>query len=121
MQFSVSVCLCLLLGVGLVTAAPSELTVEEQQVAALPEFSPEEQDVAALSEEHDIATPSEVSSEEQDSDDEGVNLPRVTCDLLSFSFKGFSVNHSACAAHCLLRRKKFRGGRCINGVCSCRK
>nr|CAM36306.1 hypothetical protein [Thermobia domestica] len=43
---------------------------------------------------------------------------RVTCDLLSFSSKIFSFNHSACAAHCLAKRKK--GGRCVNGVCRCR-
>ncbi|XP_011182230.1 sapecin-like [Zeugodacus cucurbitae] len=40
---------------------------------------------------------------------------RATCDLLS----GTGVNHSACAAHCLLRGN--RGGYC-NGkaVCVCR-
>ncbi|EFN62355.1 Defensin-2 [Camponotus floridanus] len=40
---------------------------------------------------------------------------RATCDLLS----GFGVNHSACAAHCILRGKT--GGRCnSNAVCVCR-
>ncbi|XP_054736941.1 phormicin-like [Anastrepha obliqua] len=40
---------------------------------------------------------------------------RATCDLLS----GFGVNHSACAAHCLLRGN--RGGYCNGrGVCVCR-
>lgn len=40
---------------------------------------------------------------------------RATCDLLS----GFGVNHSACAAHCLLRGN--RGGSCNGrGVCVCR-
>uniref|UniRef100_A0A1B6FU29 Invertebrate defensins family profile domain-containing protein n=1 Tax=Cuerna arida TaxID=1464854 RepID=A0A1B6FU29_9HEMI len=124
MQFSVPVCLCLLLGVAIITAAPSELSLEEQKVAASSEFSLEEQGTAAQSqfsseEQDNDAAPSQFSSEEQDNDDEGTNLPRVTCDLLSFSVSGFSVNHSACAAHCILRRK--RGGRCINGVCSCRK
>ncbi|KAM8713923.1 hypothetical protein ACLKA7_014133 [Drosophila subpalustris] len=40
---------------------------------------------------------------------------RATCDLLS----GFSVNHSACAVHCIARGR--RGGYC-NGqaVCVCR-
>ncbi|XP_061400737.1 phormicin-like [Musca vetustissima] len=41
---------------------------------------------------------------------------RATCDLLS----GTGVNHSACAAHCLLRGN--RGGYCNGkGVCVCRK
>ncbi|XP_073847347.1 phormicin-like [Musca autumnalis] len=40
---------------------------------------------------------------------------RATCDLLS----GTGVNHSACAAHCLLRGN--RGGYCNGkGVCVCR-
>ncbi|XP_061400765.1 phormicin-like [Musca vetustissima] len=40
---------------------------------------------------------------------------RATCDLLS----GLGVNHSACAAHCLLRGN--RGGYCNGkGVCVCR-
>ncbi|GAB1868597.1 Defensin [Camponotus japonicus] len=40
---------------------------------------------------------------------------RATCDLLS----GLGVNHSACAAHCILRGKT--GGRCdSNAVCVCR-
>nr|ANH09346.1 defensin [Calomera littoralis] len=46
---------------------------------------------------------------------------RVTCDLLSFSAKGVSVNHAACAAHCLAMLKGYRGGRCIDGVCHCRR
>ncbi|XP_013118143.1 phormicin-like [Stomoxys calcitrans] len=41
---------------------------------------------------------------------------RATCDLLS----GMGVNHSACAAHCLLRGN--RGGYCNSkAVCVCRK
>ncbi|XP_050326410.1 sapecin-like [Bactrocera neohumeralis] len=41
---------------------------------------------------------------------------RATCDLLS----GTGVNHSACAAHCLLRGN--RGGYCNSrAVCVCRK
>ncbi|KAM7345429.1 phormicin-like [Cochliomyia hominivorax] len=40
---------------------------------------------------------------------------RATCDLLS----GTGINHSACAAHCLLRGN--RGGYCNEkGVCVCR-
>ncbi|TMW45884.1 hypothetical protein DOY81_009039 [Sarcophaga bullata] len=40
---------------------------------------------------------------------------RATCDLLS----GTGINHSACAAHCLLRGN--RGGYCNGkGVCVCR-
>ncbi|XP_017770643.1 PREDICTED: defensin [Nicrophorus vespilloides] len=46
---------------------------------------------------------------------------RVTCDLLSVSTPYGSVNHSVCAAHCLAMLKGFRGGRCIDGVCNCRK
>ncbi|XP_051169202.1 defensin-like [Leptopilina boulardi] len=41
---------------------------------------------------------------------------RVTCDLLSF---GGYVGDSACAANCLSMGKA--GGRCINGVCTCRQ
>ncbi|XP_029169589.1 defensin-like [Nylanderia fulva] len=41
---------------------------------------------------------------------------RFTCDLLS----GAGVDHSACAAHCILRGKT--GGRCNNDrVCVCRE
>ncbi|XP_046662146.1 defensin coprisin-like [Homalodisca vitripennis] len=85
MYFSVSVCLCLVLGAVLTTAAPSELSLEEQHF------------------------------------EEGVRLPRATCDLLSFSINGNSLNHAACAAHCLALRRGFRGGRCRDGVCHCRK
>ncbi|XP_072762839.1 defensin-1 [Anoplolepis gracilipes] len=60
-------------------------------------------------------------------EDESLELPvtlvkehhrtrRFTCDLLS----GAGVDHSACAAHCILRGKT--GGRCNNDrVCVCRK
>ncbi|XP_054277639.1 defensin coprisin [Macrosteles quadrilineatus] len=51
----------------------------------------------------------------------GVRLPRATCDLLSFSFNGNSLNHAACAAHCITLNRGFRGGRCRDGVCHCRK
>lgn len=44
---------------------------------------------------------------------------RVTCDLLSFSIGSWSFNDSACAAHCLVLGKK--GGKCISGVCHCRR
>ncbi|XP_017888466.1 defensin-2-like [Ceratina calcarata] len=44
---------------------------------------------------------------------------RVTCDVLSWSSKWLSINHSACAVRCLAQRRK--GGRCMNGVCVCRK
>lgn len=46
---------------------------------------------------------------------------RVTCDLLSFSTKFGSLNHAACAANCLRLNKGFRGGRCRDGVCHCRR
>nr|WAB21908.1 defensin [Sphaeridium marginatum] len=49
---------------------------------------------------------------------EVIRVKRVTCDLLSF--KGFKLNHSACAAHCLALGK--RGGYCNNKkVCVCRR
>ncbi|XP_019622557.1 PREDICTED: defensin, isoforms B and C-like isoform X3 [Branchiostoma belcheri] len=45
--------------------------------------------------------------------------PRVSCDLLSFSFGGAAFGDSACAAHCLILG--YGGGYC-NGqkVCTCR-
>ncbi|XP_026463641.1 defensin-2-like [Ctenocephalides felis] len=54
-------------------------------------------------------------------DNAGVRQKRVTCDLLSVSTPIGSLNHAACAAHCLSLRRGFRGGRCENGVCNCRK
>ncbi|XP_026464358.1 defensin-like [Ctenocephalides felis] len=54
-------------------------------------------------------------------DNAGVRQKRVTCDLLSVSTKIGSLNHAACAAHCLALRRGFRGGRCENGVCNCRR
>ncbi|KAL0280817.1 UNVERIFIED_CONTAM: hypothetical protein PYX00_001999 [Menopon gallinae] len=47
--------------------------------------------------------------------------PRVTCDLLSVSLPFGSLGHSACAAHCLALKKGYRGGRCKDGVCHCRR
>ncbi|XP_035671574.1 defensin, isoforms B and C-like isoform X1 [Branchiostoma floridae] len=45
--------------------------------------------------------------------------PRITCDLLSFSFGGASFGDSACSAHCLFLG--YRGGYCNNqNVCTCR-
>lgn len=44
---------------------------------------------------------------------------RVTCDLLSASVKGVTLNHSACAAHCIVIG--FKGGHCSKGVCRCRR
>jgi hypothetical protein len=47
---------------------------------------------------------------------------RVTCDLLSFEIGRLKFNDSACAAHCLTKWKQgYRGGRCVNGICVCRK
>nr|P80407.1 RecName: Full=Defensin [Palomena prasina] len=42
----------------------------------------------------------------------------ATCDALSFSSKWLTVNHSACAIHCLT--KGYKGGRCVNTICNCR-
>ncbi|XP_967194.2 holotricin-1 [Tribolium castaneum] len=48
-----------------------------------------------------------------------IRVRRVTCDLLSAEAKGVKVNHAACAAHCLLKRK--RGGYCNKRrICVCR-
>ncbi|GAB1862119.1 Defensin prepropeptide [Camponotus japonicus] len=43
---------------------------------------------------------------------------RVTCDLLSWQSQWLTINHSACAAKCLVQRR--RGGRCRDGICVCR-
>ncbi|XP_044736089.1 defensin-like [Chrysoperla carnea] len=51
----------------------------------------------------------------------GERQRRVTCDLLSVSTKWGSLNHAACAAHCLSMGGGRRGGSCKNGVCVCRK
>ncbi|XP_044736088.1 defensin coprisin-like [Chrysoperla carnea] len=50
----------------------------------------------------------------------GERQRRVTCDLLSVDTPIGSLNHEACAAHCLSMGGGRRGGRCINGVCNCR-
>jgi hypothetical protein len=47
---------------------------------------------------------------------------RVTCDVLSLEARGVKVNDAACAIRCLAdRKKKNRGGHCVDGVCICRK
>ncbi|KAF5297116.1 hypothetical protein FQA39_LY02696 [Lamprigera yunnana] len=46
---------------------------------------------------------------------------RLTCDLLSFKTPQLSINHSACAAHCLGMFRGYKGGTCKQGVCHCRK
>ncbi|XP_022911987.2 holotricin-1-like [Onthophagus taurus] len=56
--------------------------------------------------------------EPEDQEEGIIRQKRVTCDLLSIEAKGIAINHSACAAHCLVLRKK--GGSCSNGVCVCR-
>lgn len=43
---------------------------------------------------------------------------RITCDLLSMSYHGISLQNSACAGHCMLRG--YLGGMCRFGVCRCR-
>nr|ABZ80665.1 defensin [Sitophilus zeamais] len=62
-----------------------------------------------------------VDEEFQDDLIEGpVRVKRATCDLLSFEIKGFKLNDSACAAHCIQLGK--RGGHCNNSkVCVCRR
>ncbi|KAK4884367.1 hypothetical protein RN001_000638 [Aquatica leii] len=67
-----------------------------------------------------------VNSSPLDIDNEGQLIradrhKRLTCDLLSFKTPQLSINHSACAAHCLALMKGYKGGNCQNGVCHCRK
>lgn len=50
----------------------------------------------------------------------GERQRRVTCDLMSVSTPIGSLNHAACAAHCLSMGGGRRGGSCQNGVCVCR-
>lgn len=46
-------------------------------------------------------------------------VKRFTCDVLSVEARGVALNHSACAAHCLVRGKS--GGYCNDKrVCVCR-
>ncbi|XP_068144574.1 defensin-like [Drosophila tropicalis] len=59
---------------------------------------------------------SQVKKDKDESVETHSRQKRATCDLLS----KFNVNHSACAAHCLVRGN--RGGYCNNkAVCICRK
>ncbi|KAF2880831.1 hypothetical protein ILUMI_25345 [Ignelater luminosus] len=66
-----------------------------------------------------IASAIPVVKEDEFSQEPGLRQKRVSCDLLSASVKGVKLNHSACAAHCLVQR--YKGGYCQNGVCHCRK
>nr|QRW93022.1 defensin 3 [Coridius chinensis] len=50
---------------------------------------------------------------------QGLRLKRATCDALSFQSKWITINHSACAIHCIARG--YKGGSCKNTVCHCRK
>nr|QPB70597.1 defensin 2 [Coridius chinensis] len=50
---------------------------------------------------------------------QGLRLKRATCDALSFQSKWITINHSACAIHCIA--KGYKGGQCKNTVCHCRK
>ncbi|XP_066908682.1 defensin-2 isoform X2 [Halyomorpha halys] len=52
-------------------------------------------------------------------EEHGARLKRATCDALSFTSKWLTINHSACAIHCLT--KGFKGGKCVNTICKCRK
>ncbi|GLV40377.1 Defensin [Carabus blaptoides fortunei] len=67
------------------------------------------------------AIPLDFESEPQEIEERSNRERRVTCDLLSGSVAGVSLGHGACAAHCIAMLKGYRGGRCINGVCNCRK
>ncbi|CAH1398033.1 unnamed protein product [Nezara viridula] len=54
----------------------------------------------------------------EDAEEQGARLKRATCDALSFSSKWLTVNHSACAIHCLT--KGYKGGKCVKTICNCR-
>nr|AJP36711.1 defensin precursor [Simulium bannaense] len=61
-------------------------------------------------------------SENEPQENEHHRFRRATCDLLSISTPWGSVNHAACAAHCLALNRGFRGGYCSSkAVCTCRK
>ncbi|XP_044736086.1 defensin-like isoform X3 [Chrysoperla carnea] len=68
------------------------------------------------------AAPAEGLNELQDpvAPAHGERQRRVTCDLMSVSTPIGSLNHAACAAHCLSMGGGRRGGSCSNGVCVCR-
>nr|CAD7262656.1 unnamed protein product [Timema shepardi] len=51
----------------------------------------------------------------------GVRVKRFTCDVLSVNTPIGSLNHAGCAVHCLTMGRGYRGGRCRDGVCHCRK
>nr|XP_014285580.1 defensin-2-like isoform X1 [Halyomorpha halys] len=51
-------------------------------------------------------------------EEHGARLKRATCDALSFQSQWVTLNHSACAIHCLT--KGYKGGRCVNTICNCR-
>ncbi|XP_014285585.1 defensin-2 [Halyomorpha halys] len=51
-------------------------------------------------------------------EEHGARLKRATCDATSFTSKWLTINHSACAIHCLT--KGFKGGKCVNTICNCR-
>ncbi|CAG2060723.1 unnamed protein product [Timema podura] len=51
----------------------------------------------------------------------GVRVKRFTCDVLSIDTPFGSLNHAGCAVHCLTMGRGYRGGRCRDGVCHCRK
>ena len=62
-----------------------------------------------------LSPPDDAIQSYADDDLQHFRAKRATCDLLSFA----NVNHSACAAHCVLRGK--RGGYCNSqAVCVCR-
>nr|AGI17576.1 defensin [Pyrrhocoris apterus] len=48
-----------------------------------------------------------------------LRVKRATCDVLSFSSKWFTPNHSACAIHCIA--KGYKGGSCKKAICHCRR
>ncbi|KAK6645030.1 hypothetical protein RUM43_001306 [Polyplax serrata] len=87
-------------------------------VSALPRVEP-----TLLEFEGEFEIPETVNMEENTNSVEEVHprVRRATCDLLSFSSKWVTVNHSACAAHCLALRRGYKGGYCKNTVCHCRK
>ncbi|KYQ57252.1 Defensin-2 [Trachymyrmex zeteki] len=68
---------------------------------------------------YELVTTKDPVDDEIPSDLSLIRNRRATCDLLSWQSKWLTINHAACATHCVLRGKK--GGYCRNGICVCRK
>ncbi|XP_026464359.1 tenecin-1-like [Ctenocephalides felis] len=101
MKFLLAFCLALIALVASAQSVPLDTFLEDE---ALQEIGNMEQGTDAY-----------------DYGNEGVRQKRVTCDLMGISTPWGSLNHAACAAHCLTMGKGFKGDRCSKGVCKCRR